>query len=942
MDNGTGSAWFRMGRVGSLPLTELLRDDRCDELSVALDDYPPYLLCVEKSGPSKGTLLQLAVLNGQSKAVLVILGKLKKHFLDARVGETSTEIGTPQDFIDTAGATVTPRLINEDPARIGSLAALVTSLSDPVQRRAVASALLGSAESILDRDDLIQIGLASDDPDVVSQITDEDQADWLIEALELGAVDCAEALFEKCIAMEQDDLAHCSLIHRAADLDCDVAILTLVQRGEDPDVRDSYGATPLHYAARSDSLKAAGALLNAGSDASIENQGGHTPLAVAIRQDAGATALLLAQQAVSLHHFDIESSLVGMALRANRLEIASTLVGLDPSPSRTDGGANLLGHLEPEISQWLVALSAVVLANAEGDSSTEVMPVLAIEDFELAAAVIGIVTTPGKECMELFLEAMRRQCSRRYDAIHSSGEVFGAPLSLLLCASSIAVASTMLNTTFHELHPKIRSVLGSNYEDGQLGRAWRNLRSWFAARGTKLAWPEESWLVNVGPALYHTIWRPSDREDLFEALESIGADPGRSWGPQELGILLDKRRNGFSVHIQKMLAADNYRDAVVRSAISNLRAKRHTIERSAIKKSRVPWAKLSLQNNPRTGTVAICCILPRAEGMPEQILFRGTEIVSEGDFYQPINLSSSISNSGSVSTLSETKFRIPDLAIPLIFSVRAGNGREYTLPVGEPRTIVCPRSCAAEITEFLATIHCSAVRQRGVDGFPELVALGPLSALHPGEGPFDLVASLIMDVELLGGMRFKNGSYHRLAPPSVLLPTGCDESELEWLVDETRYPANIVLDELGTTICAAPEGGTTYILFRGNQRLTGFRCSDSVFSPRSQDTRFRWPVLLPRSSEFVVIGSEANAVARLRIGKVGVPTVPFSPCWAISDKAVPLQANIPMPEQGEPVGDWREATRRNVLARAGDYLSKSLAERCWSHYVAKGAESIVS
>lgn len=84
-------------------------------------------------------------------------------------------------------------------------------------------------------------------------------------------------------------------LHYAALADDADQIRELIARGEDPDVADGQGFTPLHLAAQERATLAAAALLDAGANVDPVNRHGNTPLWVAVfnaRDDGGMIRLL--------------------------------------------------------------------------------------------------------------------------------------------------------------------------------------------------------------------------------------------------------------------------------------------------------------------------------------------------------------------------------------------------------------------------------------------------------------------------------------------------------------------------------------------------------------------------------------------------------------------------------------------------------------------------
>lgn len=82
-------------------------------------------------------------------------------------------------------------------------------------------------------------------------------------------------------------------LHTAARMGQAEAARLLLERGADPNVRDSCRNTPLHAAAAYKDSELAGMLLAAGADVNARNEDGDTPLSLAERAGATDTAALL-------------------------------------------------------------------------------------------------------------------------------------------------------------------------------------------------------------------------------------------------------------------------------------------------------------------------------------------------------------------------------------------------------------------------------------------------------------------------------------------------------------------------------------------------------------------------------------------------------------------------------------------------------------------------
>ena len=71
-------------------------------------------------------------------------------------------------------------------------------------------------------------------------------------------------------------------MHHAALADDADRVRELIASGEDPNVADGQGFTPLHFAAQERATRAAAALLDAGANVDPVNRHGNTPLWVAV------------------------------------------------------------------------------------------------------------------------------------------------------------------------------------------------------------------------------------------------------------------------------------------------------------------------------------------------------------------------------------------------------------------------------------------------------------------------------------------------------------------------------------------------------------------------------------------------------------------------------------------------------------------------------------
>jgi hypothetical protein len=680
-------------------------------------------------------------------------------------------------------------------------------------------------------------------------------------------------------------------------------------------------------------------LLELGSNGLVEDVHGDIALVVAIKRDAIRTAMLLAKT-VDLDSHDLLERAVATSIQANRFELTSILLNLRSRllAVETDPLECLLKDvlLSAEQCKWLFALLAQLIAAADS-SDFEVMPLLSIGDFMNAGRMLGEEFDSPNAAMEAFLSAVVSE-DRLYDGLHQSVTVFGAPLCLLFCATSLAIAITKENTSFHQLHPQMRALFKPQYEDWHLGEAWTNMRGWMERRGVRLAWPEDTWLTNVGPPLYHAIWRPDDREDLFDALGSLGVDLARDIHPDEMGILLDRTFSRLSSHIQRMLRSENDRAAVLQSACANLSAAR--VQRRARNRTfstRTPWATLRWNRDLRNRQISLIATMPRPDGMPDSLLVGGVEVVSNGGTYQSLPIRADwLDEEHQLRTDEGFTFRIPNCEEPLVFEAHSGRAMTYSLSIGEAQLVTCPLSLKNEVASFLMQVQGCAVNESEIRGFPNLVALGPVTPIQECPGLIPMCRPIGVRVELLGGLRISGAKYHALSLPRVCLLRNQDDSEWQWMVDDRALESAVIEETDGLWSITPPVGGTEYRLLLAGQEVARFASRPSIFGGRQDDERMRWPVILPARGDFDVLGAHGDEVSRVRFSrKTGLPFTSFPPCWAITTKAIPLAAWIPEPDGSPYAAGVSEAVARVQRAGAGDGMSRSRSQRLWDLYMQK-------
>jgi hypothetical protein len=920
------------------PLLDLIGDAESGRLERELADFPEYLLGQQRDGPERGTILQIAIKRGQAKAVAAITSRLLAEF-EAAQSERRAAMSeeSPSAFVHQLDGGEYPRLLNEDPLAVGPLSTILQALC-PEQRMVVSQALLTGSPFFADSIERSYVGLLADAP----ELYEEAQAHWSATDRRLLSLEHnAERWIQLAKEESRGDWDEHHLLFEAARRNLPNAIVRLISTGESPNERDASGQTPLHKAATTNRLGCLRILLDHGADPFIEDNLGDIPLVTAIRSGSPACALYLAEKWMPESTPWPNRALV-IAVQNRMFLVAAALMNLSTPESAAPsvGQENLLKDvlISDEACQWLFALLMQVLLSST-PGSVEVMPLLTIDDFLHAGHVVGLTTEFANDSMDSFLKVVASNIGM-YDCLHSSVEVFGAPICLLFCAASLAVAITKDNTSFLQLHPQMRELFKSEYKDHHLGDAWNTMRQWLQSRELNLAWPEGSWRLNVGPPLYHAIWRPDDREDLFDALGAMGIDPARTIGVPEMCVLLDRAHGKFSAHIQTMLRSKIDRQAVVRSACANLstlRIQRSSRSRSVV--ARTPWATLAWHRDIRFGAISITVTLPRREGMPESIFVSEMEVVSNGELYQAFALKADwLTDDNELKTDEGYTFRIPDLARPVVFDVHGDKLMATSMTVGESQLIVCRIDDRVEVSSFLNSTQNVEVKSSAIQDFPDHLVFGPITPTNEVEGPIAMTRRLELRAELIGGLRLRGWEYHQLALPFVRLVGSVCRQDLQWAVDGQAAAAELIEDDLGQ-YCLPPEGGRDYRLKVRGQEVARFSASPSVSEALPEGQRTRWPLLLPGKEDFVILGHCGHSAATVRLSrKTGLPTTAFEPVWALTTKAIPLMGSIPSPDHNPYAAGFSTIIGRVKRATAGDGLSQSRAQHFWKDYFDKAGE----
>jgi hypothetical protein len=916
-----------------VPIENLLLDEVDDRLQSELDEFPDCLFCLQRDGEEKGTLLQIAIRRGQASVVAVIVNKLLELFEKAKVSGRDSF----SDFVQCIDGQIKPRLLSEDPVGVGPLSELMRPL-DPGQRRSVALVLLPYCTYFSCSEERALIGIYADSPDVaLSQETSWSPIYQLLVSKEFSASKC----YERVCQSLGGGLDEINLLHEAARRGFTNALRLLVDEGYDPNQRDSKGCTPLHVAAEAGHIMSLETLLQLGSNPLAEDLQGDVALISALNSGSNDCAFQLIKYLDEISSGITEKAL-SIAIHKDMFELASRLLKLDhgnthPNPNEQERLFTDL-DLSKEACRWLFALLATILLYTAQNGS-EIMPLLTPEDFQYASQLIGLDCNSADKAIEEFLNTISSKVSLR-EGLHKADTVYGAPVCLLFCASSLGIAITKENSSFHQLHPQMRSLFGQAYEDSHLGEAWENLRLWMESFGLVLAWPQDTWLRNVGPPLYHAIWRPDDREKLFEALGSLGVNTLSPITTAEMEVFLRRKIDMFSARIKNMLSSDTDREAVLRSACSNLSVS--CITRSSrvrsVRSSDSWWAILSWRRDLRTKRILLQATLPCSEGMPDSISFEdGKEYLSNGETYQRVTLDASWIDKGKIISREGYTFRVPSIEEPLIFSVSGDRFQRYSLTIGEGHMIICPLLYKDSISEFLKEVQDDEVKESRIEHFPELVALGPIAPLREVSGPLKITERQKVHGDLVDGLRFRGNEYHHLALPYVLQGFVAGE-ECSWIVDGVEIPADLFIDEDGQVLVKPPVGGTSYCLKIAGKKVNGtcFEAVQSVAKLRQDEPRTRWPLLLPDKGEFTIIGVSGTDIAKVTLTrKSGLLTVPFEPCWAVDEKARPLVAVIEHPDE-IPFSPTLVDSLKNVFqASAGDAMSRSVAQQYWGLFQGK-------
>ena len=937
MGENNNPVWYQLGRTESgESIVDLLLDSESERLEEELDTFPDHLLSHGKSINRQGTLLQIAVEQAQAKSVAVLIRHLLDNFKKAQESNENDS-----SFIQWIDGKEYPRVLNEDPVGIGDVTILLQKL-EPEERTKVATALLPAREYFWNSVDAFIIGLCVDSFDA-SQSFDPNWTlleKWL-KAVDLGAYKCAK---EFRLSAPDDSIT----IHEVAKLNHPNAIKHLVREGYEVNERDNRGCTALHVAARHGSDKCIEALLKLGSNPFCENNDGETALTVAIknsnaksRKETQCASLLLRKSEEASKGYIINA--LRTAIQCKSFSLASTILELRKieNPVNTYDPLNPLAQetiISDELCQWLFALLELILSASDSVDAT-IMPLLTIEDFHEASNTIGLNCESPEVAMVQFIESVETGV-KLYHEIFTKAEVFTAPLCLLFCATSVAVAITGENHAAQELHPQMRKIFKTEYHNGHLGTAWENMRHWLQNHGLKLAWPSENYR-NVGPPLYHAIWRPSDRQSLFDALGTLGVNTSKLISHNEMEVFLQRKIHTFSRRIQTMFVNQD-RDAVIASACAGLSISRSGRQsRTRNRGSTSLWCTLSWHRDTRTHLIDLYATLPCSEGMPDELsINEDYQFSSNGDVYQPIRLESDwLDERNTIQVEEGFCFKIPDLSEPIIFSAIGDKSHLQNMIIGEKYFIICPKGQKENVKSFLEQIQNDNIQESCVTNFNNLVALGPfVPKMNLTHEMFTIVSQTEIVGELVNGLKLEGTKYHHLALPSVRLKGCAKDAKVTWLIDERESDADKSVNEEGEFLYTAPPGNNVWssykLLVNGNE-VSGaqFSSTKSIARTKDDDQTLRWPLMVDERDDYVILGACGEATSLSLTGRSPILTTHFNPCWAIGTSIKPLKAVIGNPDDSmydESAIDKLKRIVPNV--KSGDAMSRGTAERSWENY----------
>ncbi len=156
----------------------------------------------------------------------------------------------------------------------------------------------------------------------------------------------------------------------AASLGSAEQIVSLLQRGADPNARDSRGWTALHYAARSGEPSAIRLLLSEGSNINARSREQETPLLIAVREADSRVVALLLQGGADVSYADLQLKRpVHWAGLNSDLSVLQLLLRSGADPNAQGPNAQTPMHFAAELGS-VAHLETLLDAGAQLDSSS--------------------------------------------------------------------------------------------------------------------------------------------------------------------------------------------------------------------------------------------------------------------------------------------------------------------------------------------------------------------------------------------------------------------------------------------------------------------------------------------------------------------------------------------------------------------------------------------